>query len=195
MMPNNRLSDVPIRSALLSPDSWETSSRLDFERGGIALANPSLGINAFDWKAWIDDDFNFWINRVDLPDDNATFLFQQRDARNIRLAFDRNMNVAIAYQKYSNSYLYWFDSVPNAYVTSLFGGASQPRLTHDDKRADALDTSDVLFFYMIGRSLRYRQQRDRYTIERTLASVPPDYEFESVGMGLNNRLQFHFRPI
>ncbi len=195
MMPGNTLSSTPIPAAMLAPDNWASSPKRDFERGGVALGDPSQGLLAYNWEAWIDGDNNFFVKRVDEGPETAAYILYQERARNIGLAFDRNMNPSICYQQGSDSYLYWYDSTISGYRTTKFEGATTPRITHDDKRADQSSISDVMLFYIRAQKLYFRMQRDRYATEYYLYDVPARYDLKKVGMGTNLRLQFILGPI
>lgn len=194
MMPGNVLSDPTIQSPLLEPDSWDKTPFKDFERGGAGIGNTAQGINVFNWEAWVDVDYNFWVKRVDQPSETAVFITRVPGATNIGLAFDRSMNVAISYRIGANSYLYWFDTSVSAYVTTQFAGARSPAITHDDKRDGQDNISDVLLFYVRADVLYMRMQRDRYEIEYTMKTIPANYEIKRVGMGRNLRIQFVLAP-
>jgi hypothetical protein len=74
----------------------------------------------------------------------------------------------------------------------VFVEQRSPRLTLDDKRSSQFGNSDVMFGYMRGQSLCYRQQRDRYTIERVLRTdLPEDIRLKNIGMMSNWRLKFN----
>ncbi len=193
MMPDNVLSTTPVPAPLLQPDSWSKSTYLDFEKGGIAISDPSQGLDSYTWKVWIDNG-NVFCNRIDLDDDEAHYLFFVEDARNLGLAFDQNMNVAISYQLGPVCYLYWYDSTVSNYVTTKFPGCRSPGITLDDKRNGQSSNSDILLFYIKLDKLYFRMQRDRYLIEYHLYDLPTDYELTRVGMGTNNRIQFVLNP-
>jgi hypothetical protein len=102
------------------------------------------------------------------------------------------MNSSVAYIAGGNPSLYWYDTVPEEFVTTPYPGITTPFLTLDDKRPSQLGTSDMLFFYLKAGKLYFRQQRDRFTIEYELTDVPSYIDrILAVGMGRNLRMQIY----
>jgi hypothetical protein len=106
------------------------------------------------------------------------------------------MNAAIAYVANGTAKLYWYDPVIEGYnVFPIGGGASSPVVCHDDKRDFVVLTggSDVLLFYIRADKFYYRQQRERYTVERELGSIPfPNAFIVKAGMNAGRRVQVQF---
>jgi len=164
---------------------------LDYEEGGIALNDASQGLQVQTWLLRLDDGGLFYI----YPEDGEeTLLFTEELALSCSLAFDQNMRPVVAYETAEDSRLRWFDTVANGIVTTTYAGARNPRLSMDDKRelATQLGTNDVIFAYLIGNSLRYRQQRDRYLVEYDLGESTRFRRLNNIGMGVNNRFNFQF---
>ena len=190
-LPGNAASSSAVQAALLSPDNRDRSDLLlDYELGGVALNDPSGGLQVQPWEAW-SDGAHVWV--APSPGRTpTTLLLTGSGITEISFAFDQNMRVTVAYVEAGTTKLFWFDTSVGSMVTTIYAGATSPMLTLDDKRAlsTLTGTSDVLFLYLVGTSLRYRQQRDRFTIERTLGAVPDGAtRISRVGMGANNRLQ------
>lgn len=187
-LPDNVLSTVGVPSVMLTPDS-QTMARLeDFEKGGVAIGDASEGLNAYRWRCYMDG------STVTLQRDGTdpVALFIQGDIVELSFAFDQNMRPHVAYQLGDGSIrLRWFDSILNAYVTTNFGNGRNPRLSLDDKRPKQALNSDIIFAYISGSALRYRQQRDRFGVERTLATgIGAASSLLNVGMSRNLRLLF-----
>ena len=53
MLPGNVPSTVAVPSEFLSPDDQVSSPLIDFERGGVALNNSSLGLNYQNWSCFV----------------------------------------------------------------------------------------------------------------------------------------------
>lgn len=190
MLPNGVIASAPLLnpgSQYMSPDGQVVRPTVDFERGGIALLDVSQGLMAKNWRAWLDD------KRVMLQADGGSpiELFQDSGITEIALAFDQNMRWSMAYLRYGVLTLRWFDAAVSGHVVSSFGHGSCPRLGMDDKRAENTPNSDIIFAYLRDNALHYRQQRDRYLIERTLKTgLYPGTRLRSIGMNKNLRLQF-----
>lgn len=190
-MPGDAISSTAVQAALLSPDNRDrTDLLLDYELGGVALNDPSQGLQVQPWEAW-SDGAHVWV--APSPGRSpTTLLLTGSGITEVALSFDQNMRPTVAYVEAGLAKLFWFDTSIGAMVTTSYAGATSPMLTLDDKRPVATlgGTSDVLFFYLLAGSLCYRQQRDRFTIERVLGAVPPaSTRINRVGMGANNRLQ------
>lgn len=190
-LPENALSSIAISAALLPPDNSGGSLVADYERGGLAISDPSLGLNYQDWRCYISGGSNVMIEPLSVG--TPTAFFNQAGIEELSFTFDQNMRPAVAYVLAGGTcYLRWFDPVPNQYVTEAFpGGLRSPKLSLDDKRDITLAlNSDMLFFYISGSNLCYRQQRDRFTVERVLReNIPSNIRIKNVGMNRGLRVQ------
>lgn len=203
-LPNNTLhTNLVSKQSFLSPDAHQRVSKLyDYERGGVALNNSSQGINDWDWKIWYDKSSgNVIIAR--LPELEEIVLFTRNsvlynnlyhDITSLSLSFDQNMRPTVAYMEQGICKLYWYDSVLQTSVHTTFTNATNPLLTMDDKRYGADTYNDILFFYVKDGYLSYRQQRDRYLIERILQEIPTG-EIIQVGMCRDLRLRVVYKII
>lgn len=190
MLPGNVASTVAVPSEFTPPDDQVSSPLIDFERGGLALNDPSLGLNYQNWSCFIAP------NGLDVqvrPGAGAAItIFQQAGIETLTFTFDQNMRPCVAYQIGLITYLRWYDSFAEAYVTTPYSNIRDPKLTLDDKRITQLAlNSDIVFAYISGTNLCYRQQRDRFNIERVIRTgLPASLGLKNVGMGRNLRLQF-----
>lgn len=188
--PTDALSATPQPAALLAPDSTKRRNRLvDYERGGRAVQDPSAGLDVREWTAQMsgNDVTLFSSDGVIAP----VTLFTQAGITHISLAFDGNMNPAIAYVTGGRSYLWWYDATIVGYaVLTLDPDARSPFITMDDKRRTSSASRDVLLFYCRGHQLMYRQSRDRFLTERLLHSFPgAQISVRGAGMNTGNRVQ------
>jgi len=194
-LPLDALSVPSYPGTLLSPDGIELSNRLtDYERGGIAINNPSQGINVRDWRIRYVGT-NILISGS--PYTTETTLISAVGVTEISLAFDQNMRPAVAYIEAGQPKLYWFDSFVSTQVTTLLAtDIVSTYLTTDDKRdvASQTNTNDILLFYVRASSLFYRQQRDRFSIERLLAVLTEPGVLVAAGMNTGNRVQIEVQP-
>lgn len=187
-LPQNAESLVPVPSAFLTPDDEVTIAMIDYEAGGVAIQDPSQGLTGYTWKIFqVNLDVFVQRNGAD-----PVLLFSQDNITSLSLAFDQNMRPNVAYTLADGTVaLRWFDSTIQNFRTTNFGTARCPRLTLDDKRIEMTTTSDVLFFYIKGDELCWRQQRDRYGVERVLVNgILPTTVLKNVGMNTVYRIQF-----
>lgn len=190
MLPGNVASSLAISSEFMPPDDGVTGPLIDYERGGIALNDPSQGLNVINWSCYVA------ANNQDVmvkPEGGSEILvFTQPGIERLSFAFDQNMRATVAYQIGANCYLRWYDSAIPGFTTTTFANVRDPRLSLDDKRPTQVAlNSDIIFAYIRGEFLCYRQQRDRFLTEYVLRGfVQPNVHLRNIGMGENLRMQF-----
>ena len=188
MIPDNQLSSSPVLSEMLLPDLNVVSKLRDYEEGGIDVQNTNAGVQGYQWVCYLENN-SVYIKRSGLE---PRLVFEQPRVAEISFTFDQNMRPYFAYVLDDfGLFLRWYDTSVQAYRTDQFGTGRNPRLTLDDKRLENVINSDVIFAYIKGDSLCYRQQRDRFQIERVLATgIAPELKLKNVGLSRNMRLQF-----
>lgn len=197
MIPDNVLSTKPVRASLLYPDRFQLASLTeDYEMGGIAIQDPSEGLQYQPWFGYWRED-----NAVCLKpgiDGEDIVLFYEPDLFEMSFTFDQNMRWACATQRTDGSFRWrWYDSAVEDYViTEVPEGVTAFHCTHDDKREILVQTgrSDVLVSYIKDRNLYVRNQRDRYIIEHLLAeTLPENLRITNFGMTERYRVQWRIR--
>nr|DAW21676.1 MAG TPA: Tail fiber protein [Caudoviricetes sp.] len=187
-LPQNQASALSVAGTILPPDDQVSVQTEDFEQGGVAIQDASAGLMSHRWRCWVQG------IDIRLQRDGAgeIVLFQQANVEAVSLAFDQNMRPHVAYMLSGGAlFLRWYDTVIQQYVTTAFGNGRNPRLTLDDKRIEQVQASDVIFAYIRDSGLYYRQQRDRFAVERLLKSnLPDNTRLKNIGMGSNLRLHF-----
>jgi len=186
MMPDNSLSTEPVVTDYLYPDNLVNSADRDYEMGGIAIEDASQGLLYQPWTFWSTDGGPIYCGPLS---GGSEMLIDVSGVTSVSGTFDRNMRPAVAYAIGDTGYLWWFDATVNEMTTTTFPGISEIRVTHDDKRPTADFRSDVLVAYTRDGNLYYRQQRDRYTIERLLAENLVG-QLRNMGMTTALRIQF-----
>jgi hypothetical protein len=185
MIPQNRLSTTPVRSGLRLENPQPSLTRA-LHRGGIAIGDPSQGFDVQTWTA----ETNGLVVTLAAGAGAATPLFTGTGITELSLAFDQNMRPFVAFVEGGIARFRWFDPTANDFVvTTLPAGAVSPRCTLDDYRPMQLARSDIIIAYLVGRTLFFRAQRDRYLVEYLLQTGMFN-RLQSVSMGLNNRLHF-----
>lgn len=194
-IPDERLSSVLVSGHFLEPDDRENHPLLDYESGPIALNDPSEGLF---YQAWTLRYFPATSEFViEAPNTPQTVVHTAPDVTELSLAFDQNGNPFIAYVEDGDAKFYWWDTAfPGYTVSSLPADSLTPRCCTDDKRQSQSGSSDIILCYVHAGALKYRQERDRYTIERILDDpfLHPLYGLPAVvkrvGMNKKNRLQW-----
>lgn len=191
MIPGGRLSTTQFPAAFLGARaSGDISFLLDREDGGVALQDPSQGLLVKQWLGVCDGS----TITISAPGVSPTVVITDTDITEFAFTFDQNMNVAVSYRAAGITKLNWFDIIANDQVTTVYGADYlSPRVSLDDKHPLASDTSDVIFAYIRGTNLYYRQQRDRYDTEYLLGPVESGYTPHKIGMNVENRFQFELR--
>ena len=192
-LPDDALSTTALQSDLLSPDNAERENlRADYERGGVALNDPTQGLNVRDWIVTTDG-ASVWV--APYPEGAPqTLMFTGSGITEVSLAFDRNMQATIAFVEQGQCRLWWYDTLDNAMTTTTYAGAMGPMVSLDDKRDIANATSDIVFAYLRAGNAYFRMQRDRYGVEYLLGPVfSSSGRIVQLGMGTNGRLQFKLK--
>lgn len=193
MIPGERLSSLLVAGPWLVPDNLETSPLEVYERGSIGLNDPSAGLRYQDWRLRLVGS-DVLISADNWPD---TLLFSRAGITELDLAFDQNMNPFVAFVEAGQAKFWWFDTdVSQTVFSNLPANSLTPRCCLDDKRETQTSFSDIILCYALNGNLYYRQQRNRFTIQKLLQSpfVNPQTggpgTLIKVGMNEHNRLQW-----
>lgn len=189
-LPGDGLSSVPLPGYFLGARAQVFPDYIDYADGGVGIQDPSLGLDYQVWTAEIVSDVledNIILSAPTYP---ATSVYTGDDITEVSLAFDQNMNVCVAFVEAGVAKLLWYDTtVSKLVVTEIPGNVTHPRVALDDNREFNRANSDIILAYIKDGALYYRQQRDRYTIERQLSSGPW-IALKRIGMGSGHRFQF-----
>lgn len=189
-LPKDKLSTRPIYGAFLVPD--KADPLIDYEWGGVDLLDTSQGLSVKIWLCFYDDD---WIKIRDADAKITHNIIQVTNVKHISLAFDFNMHATVAYVVDGvGTHLYWYDTAQAKQIITKYGvDYLYPQLSLDDHRLHQSANADIIFAYIKNNNLYYRQQRDRFTIERLLeANIKEAVELKQIGMNTKNRFQFLF---
>ena len=195
MLPNAALSSTVEYAPFLPP---RTSVRFssaagaqDIHYGGVALGDPTQGIQYQLWTAYISGG-DIWLSAPNTP---AYKFLPGVGATWVALAFDQNAREFLAYSTESeNAYYYWYDSTIPGYTTTALPG-SVPRVfaALDDARQQESSTADIILAYERTGELYFRAQRDRYGVEYALGAFAAT--LVQVGMNEVFRFQFAFQNV
>ncbi|WP_445360372.1 hypothetical protein ACJJIL_17655 [Microbulbifer sp. EKSA005] len=188
MLPENELSQQSVPAPFMGGAALPVRNVTDYESGGIALQDPSEGLNYQVWRARV---LNNGCDIVLNAHEVAEFtLISGTDITEVSLSFDQNMRPVVAYVEGGTAKLYWYDSSQGAQVITEWPGVITPRVTLDDKRQLQSGVSDVIFAYLKDGNLYCRQQRDRYQTEYLLHENVNSDGLIKIGMHKQYRLQF-----
>jgi hypothetical protein len=193
MLPDGVLSDSPVPAPFYGARSLPVTKTVDYEDGGIAIADASEGLLYQRWRARV---FNSGeINSKVVLD--ATFV-PETDwlvvpyIDEFSFTFDTNMRPVVAYVVGGVSFLHWYDGVAGDFVTTNLGAdVVTPRVTLDDKRflgSVGYSRSSVILAYIKDGDLYYRDQSERFLNEHLLKeAVNP-----LIKIGFNRQLRLQF---
>lgn len=190
------LPDTPfrpmVRIPFMEPDAKPFRRLVSHERGGIALSDPSSGLDVQNWRVESDGSMVRLFSELGSPVE----LFPDSGILQLSLSFDQNMRKIVAVEYESGGVdLIWYDSLMALEATSFFIDVRSPVLAMDDKRKSQSGTSDVIFGYVRNgdNMLCYRQQRERFTVEHELTQLSPVSRLRNLGMTTKLRMQFEIQ--
>jgi hypothetical protein len=190
-LPGNVLSTDTSHDDFISPRDVPKTLIQDYEIGGVALADPSQGLNVKTWRAFIDDAGT--TIKLEATGVLTTTQITGTEITEVSLSFDQNMRPVIAFVDSGVAKFRWFDSLVSNFVTTTLTSAKNPRVCLDDKRAQTLGSSDVILAYLLADALVMRMQRDRYTVAYELDDEIEDRDLLQIGMNKRNRFQFQLQ--
>ena len=188
--PEPLLIDGGVTTPFLYPRSKNYPLTESWDNGGVALSDPSEDLTKYVWQAWTDGT-TITVKRSDL--DVYHVVLMDTNITEVDLTFDQNMRPCIAYVANGISKLYWYDTQQAKQVIDEYPVIMNPRVSLDEKRRFNVANSDIIFAYQKGDTLCYRVQRERFTVERVLATNTKKRLLWRIGMGRNNRFLFYWR--
>lgn len=177
MMPDNRLSTDPVRSRFTGARGLGVTKTIDYHDGGIAIQDASRGLLYQRWTARLHEPrrAESYVT-LEAPNTPEFEVYAAPNISEISLSFDQNMRPALAYVTDAGSFLWWYDSsIEGMRVTAVNG--TTPRIVMDDGRLIATENyqrNDIILAYKRDGGLYYRQQRDRFEIERDPTEPLPE---------------------
>lgn len=170
MMPENRLSTVPVPSNFIGARALASHEQVDYEEGPVAITDVSQGLQAQRWRMRLIDAEFFWL---DAPAVAEYVAYTAPGTSELSFTFDQQGRLAIAYVQNGSPKLYWYDSsIPGFTVLTLPVDAKTPKIILDDKRFTQSVVADIVLQYVLDGRLKARAQRDRFLIEYDLSAGP-----------------------
>lgn len=185
MIPSNAFTPVPLVSDFPSPTNEPYTPLRQVVMGGVALNDSSLGRTV---RRWVVYYANGTIYVRPESEADPVFSMPASNVLSVSMAFDNNMALAIAWQTPTGANLYYYDTTASAHTTRFFPNVTSCRVCIDDVRQFYVASSDIIFAYTLNNALYWRQQRDRYEIERLVGATTK--KLKRVGPNVQRRLQF-----
>lgn len=165
MIPGDRFSSQPHRGKFLNP--WSRDRRVSYHMGPVRVEDTSQGLLAKMWTLRAEGGDAVLSAEGVEPFD---LLKRGADLESITLSFDQNARPCACFEEQGGggAFLYWYDPIEaDMVVAPLEAGSTTPRLTLDDARQFNIANSDIILGYVRDGLVRYRRQRDRFTVEYT----------------------------
>ena len=184
MIPGNAFTAAPVVGPFMYLQDQPYTPLSQTIMGGVALSNGTQGRLVKAWTvAYINNTIQVQpaggFNALSIPVPGVT---------SVSLAFDANMAPVIAWTTTGGANLYYYDTITATYITRFFTGVTSCKVAVDDPRDFYNLASDVMFGYTLNNMLYWRQQRDRYDIERLVG--PTAQTLIRMGPSVIDRLQF-----
>lgn len=185
MIPEERASTESVPGKWLNPPQPSPLKSLHW--GPVHLNDPTQGLLVQLWQARAQGN-NIFLSAPNYPE--ALFLTVVSEVKQVSLAFDQNGHPHIVYVlDTGTAHFYWYDPLLSGYDTmDLTAGTVDPRITLDDARKFMSGENDIILTYVRAGSLYYRQQRDRYTVEKFLQANT----LRLYHVSMNNRLRLQW---
>ena len=190
MIPGNFISLTLDPKPFKSPESKPYDPISQLIRGGTRIGYGSDGRDVKDYLVELFTDG--LINITDTTSNQIVYTKTLVNTKTISATFDNNMNVVLCYQLLDTSNLHYFDLESNKYITKVVNNTTSCKVCIDDIRLINNANSDIIFGYTKDDNLYYRQQRDKYDIER-LIDPCQGKRLLRLGQTENNRLQFELQ--
>ena len=189
MIPSNEFTPTPIVSKFEYPYYEPYNPLSQNVLGGIDLNDPSRGRQYQIWNVSYDG-LNINVKKQSGP---IEFSLPISGVLSVSLAFDNNMGVVLCWTTTTGAVLYYYDTPSSNYITRSFYGITSCRVVVDMADDFYIADSDVIFAYTLNGALYYRQQRDRYDVERFIGATLN--KLLRVAPNVGNRLQFQLLDI
>lgn len=182
-IPGNAITPTPIVTAFLAPADEPYTPLYQKVWGGTAIGNGTAGRLVQYWEVY----YETGSIRVRPVGGAEAFSLPVAGVTSCSLAFDQNMGIVLAWQTAAGSTIYFYGP-GGAFTTLEVAGTTSCRIAVDDLRAESAALSDIIFAYTLNNTLYWRQQRENYTVVRTVGATTGI--LQKLGMNAGTRLQF-----
>lgn len=183
------LSGEPLPWCYRGGRALPVSKMCDYEDGGVAIQDPSLGLEYQTWRTRVSPDGTQIL--LGAPNQAESVIYTGADITEVSLTFDGNMRPHYTWVEGGVAYFNWYNSLTSDFEIMTLPDAISPRVAMDDKRDFAGSYQSVLLAYIRDGVLYGRDQRDRFQVEYEIMTVPYENSY-LVKMGLNNKFRFQY---
>ena len=157
---------------------------MDYEDGGVAVLDVSKGLDYQVWRARVEPSGDVYLGAPEVPE---FLLLQVPGCTEISFTWDNTMRPVLAYMQGGLSKLWYYNTLTSMMDTLVLpAGNISPKVSLDDKRVTQTSASDVILAYVRDGSLYWREQRDRYLVERLWST---GLRGRLLKLGMNNKLR------
>jgi len=169
MMQGDRLSSVPVPGAWIGAGALPSTRLLCLEDGPRGIQDPDAGASFQVWRGEVVR--NQCI--ISAPNQPAQVIYTGSDITDFSFTFDANARLCHCVTDGGVTRFFFFNTLTGQPDELTLPGVTTPKCTLDDRRVTQTTEADVMLAYLKpDGGLYYRQQRDRFTIERLLAAGP-----------------------
>jgi len=185
VIPLDLWTPVPQPAAFIVPGDASYYPLSEIVRGGAGISDGSQGRDAQNWT------FYYTGTDVKIKDEAGVdrYTLIVAGVTTLSGSFDNNMRPVMTYQTAGGSVLYFYSTLAEDYDTITIADGTSCRVAIDDYREVYNAASDVLWVYVRGTTVYWRQQRDRYATERTIGTVQSGGVLHRVGQNVQRRFQ------
>lgn len=187
-------SDIKNISLTRRPEAITFDGKTAFDMGGIDLGDTSNGLFARPYKVYVEDNTIYIQKGLDASWSAPEVLFtHDGNIDELSLTFDQNARPFVSWEDNGNIYIYWYNPGTAANEKALICSGRYPVSTLDYRHTIYMAESDIMLFYIDGANVKYRQQRDRFTIEYSTDIVLQEEEYlEALWPAPNFRLYLYY---
>lgn len=202
MLPNDsKLYIQEDKREFLYLDSALYDPYICYERGGVDISDPSLGLNFQTWYLRYEE-LKFILRSEDGKEFVLKTLNEDINLTKLTFSFDQNMKLAWGYSQkvpnteINNSTFYWYNTRVDDYDEIKLPNTRDISVKLDDLRLSSNRFNDIILSYIdIEGWLCIRYQRERYLKTIRMLKVPPHSVVTRVGLTRDYRLQFELRAV
>ena len=202
MLPNDsKIYIKETRKDFLFADNSLYDPLICYEKGGVDISDPSLGLSFQNWVLSYED-LNFILRSEDGKVISLKTLEEGINLTKLSFSFDQNMKLSWGYSQSvgnnlkSDSYFYWYNARNDSSENIYLENTRDISVKLDDARLSSNRYNDIILSYIdIEGWLCLRYQRDRYLVETRVLKVPDHAVVTKVGMTTDYRFQFELRAI
>lgn len=156
---------------------------------GPTMTRAEDGMLGYVWKAYLDGN-KVCVKREDL--DEVHVITTQDNITQLDITFDQTMRPFLCYVKNDLPYYYHFNAEDSSYSeVALDPTVTYPRCALD--KPDSIPSSDIYIGYHHNGNLCYRIQRERFTKEYVLATLPHKSMVWRIGRTIDGRFGYQWR--